>query len=1086
MKNIVEVRNLSIDFRVRDGSFKAVDDISFDIETNKTLALVGESGSGKSVTAMSIMQLLPMPQATYGDKSSIKFNQKEIINASKKDLLSIRGNIISMVFQEPMTSLNPYHKVGNQITESVLLHTSTSKKAAKDEAIELMKLVEIDDVQRRFNSYPHELSGGQRQRIMIAMALVNKPKLLIADEPTTALDVTIQAQILDLMSKLKKELGMSILFITHDLGLVKEFSDQVCVMQSGKIVESGDTNIVFKTPQHSYTQKLLSAEPQPKQEINNNEEPLIEIEGLNVFYDMPSINFFKKNRFHAVKDTSLNIYKNTTIGLVGESGSGKSTLGKAIANLTNFEGKIKFNGKEIKDSSKEIKKHIQIVFQDPYGSLSPRMTVGEIVGEGLGVHFKLKSDETQARIDKVLSDVGIELSAKNKYPHEFSGGQRQRIAIARSLIMNPAFMILDEPTSALDRSIQIQVINLLKDIQEEYKLTYLFISHDLKVIRSMSDYIFVMKDGKIVESGLSKEVFDYPKEKYTKKLLSAALRYASDRENDFKMSSRKYSKELVDGPNQAASRSMLRGVGFTTEDFSKPFVGIASTGAKVTPCNMHLNKLSEIVENSVNSSHGKGVLFNTITVSDGISMGTQGMKYSLVSREVIADSIETVVGCLGYDGLITIGGCDKNMPGCLIGMARLNRPSIFIYGGSIKPSKENTDYVTVSEKVGEFSKGNISQKELIHFEEISVEGPGSCGGMYTANTMASAIEALGMSLPGSSSQDATSASKEQDCVDAGKAIMNLLKDDIKPSDIMTKEAFENAITIVIALGGSTNAVLHLLAMAHSIGVELSLNDFTRIGKNTPVLADLKPFGSHYMSALNANGGIQPLMKILLEKGLLNGNCITVTGKTLKENLKDVKPYKNNEIIKSFDNPIKGDSHLRILYGNLADEGAVAKITGKEGTSFEGKAKVFNSEEEGVDAILNDKIKEGDVVVIRYEGPKGGPGMREMLKPTSAIMGLGLGDKVAFITDGRFSGGTHGFVVGHISPEAADGGPLALVEDGDLILIDAKNDQLTLKVDDNEMKKRRLAWQSPIKTPKKGVLSKYAKSVGSASLGAITD
>ena len=552
------------------------------------------------------------------------------------------------------------------------------------------------------------------------------------------------------------------------------------------------------------------------------------------------------------------------------------------------------------------------------------------------------------------------------------------------------------------------------------------------------------------------------------------------------MSSRKYSKELVDGPNQAASRSMLRGVGFTTEDFSKPFVGIASTGAKVTPCNMHLNKLSEIVENSVNSSHGKGVLFNTITVSDGISMGTQGMKYSLVSREVIADSIETVVGCLGYDGLITIGGCDKNMPGCLIGIARLNRPSIFIYGGSIKPSKENTDYVTVSEKVGEYSKGKISQEELIHFEEISVEGPGSCGGMYTANTMASAIEALGMSLPGSSSQDATSSSKNQDCIDAGKAIMNLLENDIKPSDIMTKEAFENAITIVIALGGSTNAVLHLLAMAHSIGVELCLDDFTRIGKKTPVLADLKPFGSHYMSELNANGGIQPLMKTLIEKGLMNGNCITVTGKTLKDNLEEVQPYKNNEIIKSFDSPVKGDSHLRVLYGNLADQGAVAKITGKEGTSFEGKAKVFDSEEEGVDAILNNQIKEGDVVVIRYEGPKGGPGMREMLKPTSAIMGLGLGDKVAFITDGRFSGGTHGFVVGHISPEAADGGPLALVEDGDLILIDAKNDQLTLKVDDDEIEKRRLAWQSPLKTPKKGVLSKYAKSVGSASLGAITD
>ena len=391
-----------------------------------------------------------------------------------------------------------------------------------------MRHVEIDDVERRFKSYPHELSGGQRQRIMIAMALVNKPKLLIADEPTTALDVTIQAQILDLMSKLKKELGMSILFITHDLGLVKEFSDQVCVMQDGKIVEQGNTSTVFENPSHPYTQKLLNAEPQPKENINGELNPLIEIDGLNVFYTMPSINFLKKNRFHAVKDVSLNIYKNTTIGLVGESGSGKSTLGKAIANLINFDGKIAFNGQEIAKSSKDIKKHIQIVFQDPYGSLSPRMTVGEIVGEGLGVHFRLSKKESTSRIDKVLTDVGIELSSKNKYPHEFSGGQRQRIAIARSLIMNPAFMILDEPTSALDRSIQIQVINLLKDIQDEYKLTYLFISHDLKVIRSMSDYIFVMKDGKIVESGISSDVFEYPKEKYTKKLLAAALRYASD------------------------------------------------------------------------------------------------------------------------------------------------------------------------------------------------------------------------------------------------------------------------------------------------------------------------------------------------------------------------------------------------------------------------------------------------------------------------------------------------------------------------------------------------------------------------------
>ena len=552
------------------------------------------------------------------------------------------------------------------------------------------------------------------------------------------------------------------------------------------------------------------------------------------------------------------------------------------------------------------------------------------------------------------------------------------------------------------------------------------------------------------------------------------------------MSSRKFSKDLVDGPNQAASRSMLRGVGFTSEDFSKSFVGIASTGAKVTPCNMHINKLAEVVENSVNVSGGKGVLFNTITVSDGISMGTQGMKYSLVSREVIADSIETVVGCLGYDGLITIGGCDKNMPGCLIGMARLNRPSIFIYGGSIKPSNEKTDYVTVSEKVGEFSKGDIDEKELIHYEKISVEGPGSCGGMYTANTMASAIEALGMSLPGSSSQDAISKSKNEDCVTAGKAIMNLLEKDLKPSDIMTMEAFQNAITVVIALGGSTNAVLHLLAMAHAIGVELHLDDFTKIGKVTPVVADLKPFGSHFMSELNANGGIQPLMKSLLDKGMLHGDCLTVTGNSLEENLKDIEPYKDEKIIKSLDNPIKSDSHLRVLYGNLAKDGAVAKITGKEGLSFEGKAKVFNSEEEGVAAILAKKINPGDVVVIRYEGPKGGPGMREMLKPTSAIMGLGLGDKVAFITDGRFSGGTHGFVVGHISPEAADGGLIALIKDGDNILIDAENDELILKVDQDEIDLRKKNWKNPTNPPKKGVLAKYAASVKSASLGAITD
>jgi dihydroxy-acid dehydratase len=553
------------------------------------------------------------------------------------------------------------------------------------------------------------------------------------------------------------------------------------------------------------------------------------------------------------------------------------------------------------------------------------------------------------------------------------------------------------------------------------------------------------------------------------------------------MKNRKYSKHLIDGPNQAASRAMLRGAGFTSEDFQKPFVGIASTGAKVTPCNMHINGLADIVEDSISHAGGKGVLFNTITVSDGISMGTQGMKYSLVSREVIADSIETVVGCLGYDGVIAIGGCDKNMPGCLIGLARLNRPSIFIYGGSIRPSEKNTDYVTVCEKVGEYAKGDISEEELIEIETISVKGPGSCGGMYTANTMASAIEALGMSLPGSSSQDALSNNKINDCKASGDAVMHLLEHDIKPSDIMTKAAFENAITVVIALGGSTNAVLHLLAMAHAIDVELDLDDFSRIGKKTPVLADLKPFGSHFMSQLNAQGGIEPVMKILLDQGLLHGDCLTVTGKTVRENLQNINGYtKKQSIIMGLDEPVKNSSHLRILYGNLSPEGAVAKITGKEGTIFSGVAKVFNSEEEGLKAILNKVIQPGDVIIIRYEGPKGGPGMREMLKPTSAIMGQGLGDKVAFLTDGRFSGGTHGFVVGHITPEAFDGGPLALVMDGDKITIDADKDLLSIDISDEDLTKRKSDWINPIKHPKKGVLAKYAKSVKSASLGAITD
>ena len=553
------------------------------------------------------------------------------------------------------------------------------------------------------------------------------------------------------------------------------------------------------------------------------------------------------------------------------------------------------------------------------------------------------------------------------------------------------------------------------------------------------------------------------------------------------MPNRKYSQILHDGPHQAASRSMLRGAGFSDEDFQKSIVGIASLGASVTPCNMHLNSLAEIVEHSVNNSGCKAVTFNTITVSDGISMGTEGMKYSLVSREVIADSIETVVGCLGYDGVIGIGGCDKNMPGVIIGLARLNRPSIFIYGGSIKPSEENTDYVTVSEKTGEFSKGAISEEELISVEKISVVGPGSCGGMYTANTMASAIEALGMSLPGSSSQDAVSEDKKSDCMKTGKAIERLLEKDIKPSDIMTKKAFENAITVVIALGGSTNAVLHLIAMAHAINIEINLDDFTRIGKRVPVIADIKPFGENYMSSLNEIGGIQPLMKMLLDEGLLHGECLTVSGKSIAENLSEVYPYPSGQtIIREISNPVKSTSHLRILYGNLAPDGAVAKITGNEGLKFTGIAKVFDSEEEGNEAIQNNLINEGDVVVIRYEGPKGGPGMREMLKPTSAIMGQGLGNKVAFITDGRFSGGTHGFVVGHISPEAYVGGPIGVLENGDGITIDAEKNTISIDIPDAELQKRLENFKPNKELPKRGVLSKYSKSVQSASLGAITD
>ena len=548
---------------------------------------------------------------------------------------------------------------------------------------------------------------------------------------------------------------------------------------------------------------------------------------------------------------------------------------------------------------------------------------------------------------------------------------------------------------------------------------------------------------------------------------------------------RKYSSKIVDGVEQAPSRAMLRAVGFEEEDFLKPQVGIASTWSMVTPCNMHINQLAEAAAQGANSSGCKSVIFNTITVSDGISMGTKGMRYSLVSREVIADSIETVVEGQGFDGLLAIGGCDKNMPGCLMAMARLDRPAIFVYGGSIQPGKDRTDVISVFEAVGAHSEGKISDVELLEVESKAIPGPGACGGMYTANTMASAIEALGLSLPNSSAKEAVSSSKKEDCVEAGEALSNLINQNLTPRKLLTKKAFENAISMVIALGGSTNAVLHLLAIAYEAKVELSIDDFTRIGKKVPVLADLKPSGNYLMSELIAIGGITPLMKTLLNEGLLHGDALTVTGKTLEENLDSVKAYsKDQNIIKNFNDPVKKDSHLRILYGNLAPEGAVAKISGKEGTLFKGKAKPYDSEEQAMKAIMEGNINEGDVVIIRYEGPKGGPGMREMLSPTSAIMGKGLGDKVAFLTDGRFSGGTHGFVVGHISPEAHLGGPLALVEEGDEIRIDAEKNEVSLEVDEKTLEDRKRNWKSP-KEESQGVLRKYAKMVGSASSGAVT-
>ena len=579
------------------------------------------------------------------------------------------------------------------------------------------------------------------------------------------------------------------------------------------------------------------------------------------------------------------------------------------------------------------------------------------------------------------------------------------------------------------------------------------------------------------------------KKKVTTSKKVAAKKTAKTKKPKYKP--RQFSSQVVDGDDRAPSRSMLYAVGFRKDDFTRSQVGIASTWADVTPCNMHIDKLAREAEKGVNSTGGKGVIFNTITMSDGISMGTEGMKLSLISREVIADSIETVCVGMGYDGVVMVGGCDKNMPGCMIAAARMDRPAVFVYGGTIRPGDHrgnDVDIVSVFEAVGKRAAGEINSLQLEAIEECAIPGAGSCGGMYTANTMASAIEAMGMSLPNSSSQMAVHSDKMRDAMDAGAAVNYLLEKGIRPSDIMTKEAFENAIIMVIVLGGSTNAVLHLLAMAHAANIPLNIDDFTRLGKKTPVLADLKPSGKNVMEKLVHIGGTVPLMRTLVKEGIMHGDCLTVTGKTLKQNVNrsDLRYPAGQDIIYPLNDPVKKSSHLVILRGNLAPEGSVAKISGKEGESFTGKARVFDSEDDAQKAILDGKIVAGDGVVIRYEGPKGGPGMREMLGPTSAIMGRGLGKDVALITDGRFSGGTHGFVVGHITPEAFNGGPIALLKDGDQITIDASKSVVEADVSDAELKKRAKDWEKPSPRYTRGVLAKYATTVSSASEGAVTD
>ena len=552
----------------------------------------------------------------------------------------------------------------------------------------------------------------------------------------------------------------------------------------------------------------------------------------------------------------------------------------------------------------------------------------------------------------------------------------------------------------------------------------------------------------------------------------------------------KYSQTVTQDDTQPAAQAMLHAIGLSEDDFKKPIVGIASTGYEGNPCNMHLNKLAEDVKKGVCSTDTVGLIFNTIGVSDGISMGTPGMRYSLPSRDIIADSMETVVQAMSYDGLITVVGCDKNMPGALMAMIRLDRPCVMLYGGTIDSGchKGNKlDVVSAFEAWGSKVSGKIDDKEYKTIIKKACPGSGACGGMYTANTMACAIEALGMSLPYTSSIPANENSREELCMNVGKSIRILLQKDIKPSDIITKNSLENAIRVVIALGGSTNAVLHFLAIAKASKIKFDLNDFQRISDSTPYIGDLKPSGKYLMEDVHEIGGTPVILKYLLSKGLLNGNCLTVTGKTIAENLENVKDLDfTQQVIKKVENPIKESGHIRILYGNIASKGSVAKITGKEGLKFSGPAKVFDSELDANNGIKNGQVKKGDVIVIRYEGPKGGPGMPEMLKPTSAIMGAGLGSDVALITDGRFSGGTHGFVVGHITPEAQEGGNIALIEDGDQITIDSVNNSIDLDISEDELMQRKSRWIEPKLKANFGVLYKYAKTVSSASDGCVTD